>query len=164
MALGKDKNAVPINANIPDAIAIEFEVAMARRRMKKQEALAEAMLQWATGPYQPAPIHEEEQSAGIVNSAQESAERPWVDKLLAILRAGDKEAEQAIKSNLVVFARVIKESRAGDSVPSEQGAGFREALQEFDSDAARAGGVNEKAAKLLEKGGGNVRRTKQGNR
>lgn len=49
MALGKDKEARTINANIPDPVMTEFEVARARRKMNKQDALAEAMSHWAAG-------------------------------------------------------------------------------------------------------------------
>jgi hypothetical protein len=48
MAQGKDKTTQQVNANIPEAVVAAFEVARARRRLKKQDALAEAMLQWAT--------------------------------------------------------------------------------------------------------------------
>ena len=47
MAQGKDKTAIPLNCNIPEAIMAAFETVRVRRRLKKQEAIAQAMLMWA---------------------------------------------------------------------------------------------------------------------
>ena len=49
MALGKDKTAVPLTANIPADLRDELEIARVKRgRMKVQEAVADAIRQFVS--------------------------------------------------------------------------------------------------------------------
>lgn len=86
MAIGKDKSAIPITANIPEPVVVKFEVAMAQRRMKKQEALAEAMQQWAASET-PRISAKEIQTPGqfgvtLSFADMSAAERTWMERLM----------------------------------------------------------------------------------
>lgn len=68
-----------------------------------QEAIHTALERWMA---EGAPVADQSSSGPFGGLNRD--EQKWVEMLLAVLRSGDKESTQAVKSNLIVFHRQVK--------------------------------------------------------